>query len=113
MTYGTIPFTDEFDPAINPTTDFCKRYRASVVQTKQEMVEMQKGNVSLAFKSLIDASAIYHKRHPVVDIKMSNHNLEVLVKDINEFTEMQQYFRRNPDAMNDYLKYRTWQAISR
>lgn len=107
-------FGMSFDDEENPTTQFCKRYRASIIQTKQEMVEMQDlAAMSPALLDLAHASAIYQERHPVVDIKMTNRSLELLIKDFNDLTEMQQFLRSTPNAMDEFMKWKHWEALKR
>ena len=111
MTFDTYPFTDAFDPAVSPTTQFCKRYRASIVQTRMEEAEMEK--FPPVFQSLAETSSMYMRRHPVVDVKMSIPNLEVLLKDFEDLTKLQQFIRLTPGMIEEYQKFLTWAAISR
>jgi len=101
----------KFDSQENKTNNFCKRYRASIIQSRQEIVEIQP--MLQPWKDLALTTEAIQQRCPTVDLHMTNNSLDMLVQDFNELTEMQQYFRRNPEAMHEYMKYKTWQGISK
>jgi len=101
----------QFDTQENKTHDFCKRYRASIMQTKVDMIEIQQ--MPSPWKDLALTTEAMQQRCPAVDIRMSNNSLDTLVHDFNEYAEMQRFFRTNSQALNEYMKYKTWEALNK
>lgn len=104
-------FGMSFDNQNNPTTNFCKRYRASIMQTKKLQAEMT--HLPSPFEELRQASDVYMQKHPVIEITMSNYNLETLISDFRELTKLQQFLRINPKMMEEYYKWLTWEGLKK
>jgi len=111
--YSTTGFGVEFDTEENETNAFCKRYRASITQTKQEMVEMQEYAFSPAMQDLAAASAAYHERHPVVEVRMTNRSLDTLVADFKMLSQVRRFIEVTPNMMEEFSKYMMWERLKK
>lgn len=111
-TFGNTNFgTTCFDTEENETNAFRKRYRASIMQTNKLQAEMS--HLPSPFAELKQASDVYMQKHPVVEITMSNYNLETLISDFRELTKLQQFLRINPKMMEEYYKWLTWEGLKK
>ena len=108
---NTIGFGMNFDNEENLTNQFCKRYRASIMQSKQEMIQMQ--DLTPVLRDLAEASQIYSQRVPAVDIRITMTQLNVLLHDFNEFSKIMQFFHSHPKEYNEYQKFLTWEGLKK
>ena len=112
MGFDNFGFSDEFDSEENPAHAFTRRYRASISQTREEQYEqMELSILPPVFQELARTSAELSKRHPVVNIKMTNQNLETLLNDFKELTRLQLFVRTNPEMMHEFQKFLTWTKL--
>ena len=104
-------FGTQFDNMENPLNSFCKKYRANVCQTKIEQINLP--YASVAVQDLAEASVLHQRRHPTVEIRMSNDHLEDLMEDWHTLEQMQRFIRSDPQVMESYLKWQTWEGLNK
>jgi hypothetical protein len=93
---------------------FIKRYRCTLTQTKEEMLETHiLDSLSPLLRDLTEVNDVFQIRHPVVQVKIANERLDTLVNDINELMHLRQFLRITPDAMHEYNKFRTWEGLTK